>query len=129
MLFRRRSPPFALRYPPPRIPWTPDYTELHRDFVRAALDDDGVIARFRAGARLPRAYGVGLDERVVEYPWLCAHLPAGGRVLDAGSTLNHAHILDRFLTGVASLHIVTLSPEPISFPERGVSYIFADLRE
>jgi SAM-dependent methyltransferase len=78
--------------------------------------------------KLPRHYGVGLDERVVEYPWLWAQKPRG-RVLDAGSTLNHAHILDRFLSSVESLDIVTLVPEEVSFPERGVSYVYADLRD
>lgn len=85
------------------------------------------IDRFAHARRLPRRYGVGLDERVVEYPWLFAQKPTG-RVLDAGSTLNHAHILDRFLPMFADLHIVTLSPEAVAFTERGVSYLYADLR-
>jgi SAM-dependent methyltransferase len=77
--------------------------------------------------RLPRGFGAGLDERVVEYPWLLAQAPRG-RTLDAGSTLNHAHILDRVQPLVDELHIVTLAPEAQSFPERGVSYVYADLR-
>lgn len=93
------------------------------------LDDAGVGESFARARRLPRGYGVGLDERAVEYPWLQAKLARAGRVLDAGSTLNHAHILDRFLPGLDALHVVTLVPEPIAFPERGVSYVYADLRD
>lgn len=92
------------------------------------LDDPAIVSRFASAARLPRDYGIGLDERVVEYPWLLSR-GVGGRVLDAGSTLNHAHILDRVLPHVDALHIVTLAPEPTAFVDRGVSYLFADLRE
>ena len=92
------------------------------------LDDPELTERFRDGRELPEGYGIGFDERTVELPWLLA---AGlhGRTLDAGSALNHAHILDRVLGHVESLDIVTLEPEPSSFPERRVSYVYADLRE
>ena len=100
----------------------------HRQFVCDMLDDDGITARFAEGGRLPRRYGVGLDERVVEYPWVMSR-GLSGRMLDAGSTLNHAHVLDRVLPRVESLHIVTLAPEAEAFVDRGVSYIFADLRD
>jgi SAM-dependent methyltransferase len=109
-------------------PFSSEYNQRHRAVVSAALASDGLLARFADVESLPRRYGVGLDERVVEYPWTLAQRPHG-RVLDAGSALNHAHILDRFLPSVADLHIVTLAPEPMSFPERGVSYAYADLRE
>jgi SAM-dependent methyltransferase len=83
---------------------------------------------FERSARLPRGYGVGLDERVVEYPWLLPRVP-GGRVLDAGSALNHAHVLERFLPRLDELHIVTLAPEPYSLDDPRVTYSFADLRD
>ncbi|MBA2616395.1 MAG: methyltransferase domain-containing protein [Actinobacteria bacterium] len=116
------------RYPPPETPWTELYVERHRALLCEALDDPKLRARFESRQRLPRGYGRGFDERVVEYPWLLAQRPSG-RTLDAGSTLNHAHVLDRFLPLLASPHIVTLAPEAVSFPERGVSYVYADLRE
>ena len=109
-------------------PWTDEYVERHRELVADALEDPAVGRRFARGEPLPSGYGIGFDERVVEYPWLRAAGPEG-RALDAGSTLNHAHILDRFLPALDSLTIVTLAPEPVSFPERGVSYVYADLRE
>jgi hypothetical protein len=119
---------FGRRFPPPEVPWTEEYADLHLRFVSEMLDTERVLKRFAGGRRLPRAYGVGLDERVVELPWLLAQRPSG-RVLDAGSSLNHAHMLDRLLPLVDALHVVTLLPEKVSFPERGVSYLYADLRD
>jgi SAM-dependent methyltransferase len=116
------------RFPPPGTPWAERYVAAHRTFVGAMLDDDRMVARFATGEQLPPDYGLGLDERVVEYPWVFAQ-QLFGRVLDAGSTFNHAHILDRLLPSLDALHIVTLAPEEIAFTERGVSYLFADLRE
>jgi SAM-dependent methyltransferase len=115
-------------FPPPDIPWTQDYVDLHRRFVSQIVDSADVLELFRSGDPLPPGYGVGLDERVVEFPWLFAH-SIGGRVLDAGSTLNHAHILDRIEPLYDDLHIVTLTPEDVAFPEHGISYIYGDLRD
>jgi SAM-dependent methyltransferase len=114
--------------PAPRIPWTAHYLARHRRFVERVLDDPTLIGRFRRDERLPSGYGIGFDERVIEYPWLLAHEPAG-RVLDAGSTLNHEHVLRRFLPQCDDLHLVTLAPEPESFPDLGVVYCYADLRD
>ena len=123
-----RPPALAQRFLPPELPWTPDYTATHTAFLEAVLDDPNLVARFAGEKVLPDGYGVGLDERVVEYPWLISRL-SGGRVLDAGSVLNHAHILDRVLPGIGSLSIATLRPETPSFPERGINYHYGDLRE
>jgi SAM-dependent methyltransferase len=125
-----RRPGLALvqRHPPPEVPWTDDYGLRHEAFVAEALDSTELIATFGRRGHLPRGYGLGFDERVVEFPWTLAARPRG-RTLDAGSTLNHDHVLDRFLPGLQSLTITTLAPEERSFPEKGVSYVFADLRE
>ena len=109
-------------------PWTPAYNEAHRRYVGAELDDAELLERFRGGAELPPGLGHGLDERVVEFPWLAAQRLAG-RVLDAGSTLNHLHVLRRLRPRTDDLHIVTLAPEERAFPQLGVSYLFSDLRE
>jgi SAM-dependent methyltransferase len=120
---------FAYRdYPDPGKPYGARYWRNHRRFVSAVLGDERVLDRFRSGEPLPPGYGVGLDERVVEFPWLLARAPAG-RVLDAGSALNHPHVLDRVLPGVGELCICTLAPEERSYPDREVSYVYADLRE
>jgi SAM-dependent methyltransferase len=112
--------------PPP--PFSPEYIELHKTFVTRALLEGDLVKRFVDSRKLPKGYGVGFDERVVEYPWLLAQGPHG-RVLDAGSALNHAYVLDRLMPMVGELHIVTLAPEVVAFTERRISYIYADLRE
>jgi hypothetical protein len=116
------------RVVPPPTPWTEDYVRRHTELVSHMLDTPDLLELFAAEAQLPGGYGIGFDERVVEYPWVLAQGPEG-RTLDAGSTLNHEHILDRMLPKLTELHIVTLAAEPQSFPERGVTYTYADLRE
>jgi SAM-dependent methyltransferase len=115
------------RFPPSVPPWTQEYVDRHRELICAALDDPALLAILREGRPLPAHYGVGFDERVVELPWLLAH-PLHGRLLDAGSTLNHAHVLERLLTRVERLHVVTLAPEEHAFTKLGVSYLYEDLR-
>lgn len=117
----------AFDLPVPDQPWTHTYNALHRAFVTVALDDPAFQRWFREGEALPREYGVGLDERVIEYPWLLAQQPQG-RVLDAGSVLNHAHILERFRPKFDALTIATLVTEDETFPEQDVTYLDADLR-
>jgi SAM-dependent methyltransferase len=115
-------------YPAPGHPHSSRYVENHHRLVTDVLADDALLARLRAGGGLPDAYGRGFDERVVEYPWLRAQGPFG-RLLDAGSTLNHAHVLDAFQPQTDGLSIVTLAPERLSYPARGISYLYADIRD
>jgi SAM-dependent methyltransferase len=100
----------------------------HWRALKAILRDPDECRRFAAGGPLPERYGSGLSERVVEYPWLLGR-ELGGVVLDAGSTLNHEPVLDALLPRIDRLDIVTLAPEPRAFVERGVSYLWADVRE
>ena len=113
---------------PDAEPWSEAYTDAHRTFVGAALDDPVFISRFRGAQVDARGYGRGFDERVVEYPWLAAQR-LGGLVLDAGSVLNHLHVITRLRVRMDDLHILTLEPEPESFAQMHVSYLFADLRK
>jgi SAM-dependent methyltransferase len=115
------------RFPPPTIPWVVGYAERHRALVSAALDDRELLDRVRAGGELPRRYGLGFDERVVEYPWLFVQ-ELRPPILDVGSTLNHAHILDRLGPLARELTILTLAPEPDAFTGRGVTYVYDDAR-
>jgi len=48
--------------------------------------------------------------------------------LDAGSALNHAFILEQPVFEKKKLHILTLAPESNCFWQRGISYLFHDLR-
>ncbi len=117
-----------MRFPPPELPFAGDYFERHKAHLDAVLTEPALLDVFRRREALPLNYGIGLDERVVEYPWLLGARPKG-RVLDAGSVLNHGHVLDRFLPEIESLTIVTLEPEHVAFPERKVSYVYEDLRD
>jgi SAM-dependent methyltransferase len=95
--------------------------------VSRELHNAAALERFRVSEPLPQGYGAGANERVVEIPWLLAHEPRG-RMLDAGSALNHSDYLDRLQPSVEELHIVTLTYEGTAHPERGISYVYADLR-
>ena len=113
----------------PRPPSLSDeYAFRHSHFIAEVLEDEQLIRLFAGGGDLPHGFGIGLDERVVELPWVLAQR-LHGFTLDAGSALNHDYLLQRVLRRVDRLHIATLVPEPLSFIERGVSYVFADLRE
>ena len=76
-------------------------------------------------------YGVRLDERVVEYPWLFGRLPPGpGRLLDAGSVLNFEALLTQPVLQAKRIFISTLAPEaPRQETRSNVSYVYEDLRE
>ena len=118
---------WARRFPAVE-PGTLSYDATHRALVASLVDDADWQALFAAGDKLPDGLGAGFDERVVEYPWLFSR-GLRGRVLDAGSVLNHRHVLERTLARGESLTIATLAPEPLAFTSLGVSYLYADLRE
>jgi len=112
-----------------RRPWSTGYTEAKECFIQEVLVDPVLLNLFRAMEPLPQGYGVGFDERCVEYPWFIANLSSQpGRLLDAGSTLNHGFILDCPIIKSSHLHILTLAPEPVCFWQQAVSYLFEDLR-
>jgi SAM-dependent methyltransferase len=114
------SPFFRLR---PR-PFIPGYQTVRRRTIATAIDRD----LLRDGNELPKGYGIAMDERVVEYPWLFARLARAGKMLDAGSTLNHGFLLKRPLLKGADLTIMTLAPEKRCYWYEGFSYVFGDLR-
>ena len=122
-----QAPSWRTRFPPPARPWTASYATAHEALVGTAIDDPVLRSAIGSGAPLPEGYAAGFDERVVEYPWMFAQ-GLGGRVLDAGSTFNHKHIVERVLPLVDELTITTLAPEGHTFVERAISYVFADLR-
>jgi SAM-dependent methyltransferase len=118
---------WARRFPPAAEPGTLAYDATQRALVRSLLESAEWQARFAAAARLPAGLGAGFDERVVEYPWLLSR-GLGGSVLDAGSVLNHRHLVEALLPAIGELTIATLAPEPVAFTSLGVSYLYADLR-
>jgi SAM-dependent methyltransferase len=101
-----RKDDLAARFPPVDRPFDADYGARRTALVCEALDRPELLACFRADRRLPGSYGVSFDERVVEYPWLFA-AELRGRMLDAGSTLNHPELLDRLAPRIRSLALAT----------------------
>jgi SAM-dependent methyltransferase len=108
-----------------RRPFSPGYQTAKLLTLKSAID----LGVAREGQDLPRGYGIAMDERVVEYPWLFARLkPDVGKMLDAGSALNHDYLLERTPLKGADLTIMTLAPEKHCYWYQNYSYIFGDLR-
>jgi SAM-dependent methyltransferase len=112
-------------------PFHPRYERAKIKAITAALHDGDLLKSFLQRGVLPAGYGRGFDERIVEYPWLISRLDlAGNALLDAGSVLNHAFIIDHpALKRFRHRHLMTLAPEYVCHWDRGVSYLFHDLRE
>jgi SAM-dependent methyltransferase len=106
------------------IPWSRGYEEYKQAELSAALANPKWNP-----TSLPLDYGLNLDERIVEIPWFISSLPSGpGRLLDAGSSLNHELVLKHPRLAEKKIHICTLAPERECFWKRGISYLFEDLR-
>jgi SAM-dependent methyltransferase len=105
-------------------PFSPGYQSVKRRIIQSAID----AGYLREGQDLPPGYGIAMDERVVEYPWLFARLGTVGKMLDAGSTFNHDFLLERPPLRGADLTIMTLAPEKRCYWYKGYSYVFGDLR-
>jgi len=113
-----------------RIPWSRGYNSFKSKFIRRTLSYGELMGFFQASLELPSSYGIGVDERCVEIPWVCAQLAEpGDTMLDAGSALNDLYILEYVMARRKKIHIITLAPEPDCYWQRGVSYIYDDLRK
>jgi SAM-dependent methyltransferase len=124
----------AARFPPLAKALSPVHSarrrlveRRRRHLVVKELGSAPLLGRFAREEDLPPGYGMTANERVIEIPWLFAQRPAG-RMLDAGSSLNHVEFLERFQPKLDELHIVTLAYEGVAHPRRGISYVYADLR-
>ena len=59
--------------------------EYRWENIERALADSAVDVAVKK-RRLPAGFGIGVDERIVEYPWIVSRLePGSTRLLDAGS--------------------------------------------
>ena len=112
-----------------RIPWSPGYKPYRMQLLKKVVSDEALLEIFRKGKPLPENYGLGIDERIVEYPWVLARLDCSlGRLLDAGSTLNYPYLLNLPQLETKSIAILTLAPENVE-KRTNVSYLYGDLRE
>jgi SAM-dependent methyltransferase len=110
-------------------PWSAGYHTSKRHAIEKAIDRRAIIP----GKHLQAGFGIAVDERIVEYPWLFGHMSALGRaaprILDAGSILNHDFILKRAPFKGSDLTIMTLAPEKYCQWYDGFSYVYGDLRD
>jgi hypothetical protein len=112
-----------------RAPWSPGYHEFKWQEIGKIFADAAVCRAFAAG-RIPDGYGIGLDERVVEYPWIFPLLlDSKGPVLDGGSILNFEPLIRNPLVDATRLTIAGLAVEKKCFYPDGVSYQLCDLRD
>lgn len=112
------------------VPWSPGYKQYRYNMLKKMPTDQALLDIFARGEPLPQGYGVGIDERIVEYPWLLSRMSnAGGLMLDGGSVLNYPFLLDAPQLLVKQLVILTLAPESTMAKRQNVSYMFGDLRE
>lgn len=112
-----------------RHPWSTGYTEYKQDFIAKALESNELLADM-TNKILPKKFGVGLDERVVEYPWIFSKLNKKEELLlDAGSTFNFDFIVRNIKLKNKNLTIYTYHPERNCFFDLSISYVFGDLRK
>ena len=114
-----------------RRPWSAGYGSFRDWYVARVIASPEQLAPFRDGAPLPDRFGIGLDERVIEYPWVLSRLSEqGGLLLDAGAALNHAFLLRHPRLARKRIVVYTLSPRGEEIvPADSVSYVFGDLRQ
>lgn len=112
-----------------RVPWSVGYEEYKWETIERNLADESIVSA-AGGGTLPEGYGLGIDERVVEYPWSFHHtLDSTGPILDAGSVLNYEAVVNNPRLDSSRLTIAGLAVEKNCFYEDGVSYQLCDLRD
>ena len=113
-----------------RRPWRRGYAEYKNRYLRNVVNNDVILDNFKQGKPSPDGYGFRLDARVVEIPWILARLTQRkGRLLDAGSSLNHEVVLKSPALADKRITIITLAPEAECHWRLGISYVFGDLRD
>ncbi len=113
-----------------RVPYSPGYSFFRDRFVSATLASTELLQCFAANARLPDKFGFGLDERVVEYPWIFSRLePGTTQLLDAGGALSFPYLLEMPLLTQKKIVVYTLAPDAWIHSTPNISYVYGDLRE
>jgi SAM-dependent methyltransferase len=108
-----------------RIPWSDGYSEYKVEQIKLILYSDPSIIKLT----LPPKYGIGIDERIVEYPWIFSNLSnEEGMLLDAGSTTNFEYIVNHPLMSRKQVSIFTFFPESNNYASKRISYLYGDLR-
>lgn len=111
-----------------KIPHSIGYTPYKWLLIAKTINNSEILDLFKQ-KKTPILFGVGVDERCVEYPWLFANFKTDSEiVLDAGSTFNYKPIIEHPYFKTRKLHIYTFFPEFINFRRSNVIYDYGDLR-
>lgn len=112
-----------------RKPWSYGYTDTKWADINSVLQSNSILSAFKEGST-PTQFGIGYDERIVEYPWIFSHLNSSQKssILDAGSTFNFKSIVEHQNIKNKELSIYTYYPESENFINNRISYVFGDLR-
>jgi len=112
-----------------RVPWSDGYAEFKYKSIKDIIYSEESLSPF-IQKQLPLNFGIGLDERVIEYPWIFSKISKSKNlVLDAGSTFNFDFIVNHPIIKNKELTIYTFFPEDDCFFKNRISYVFGDLRE
>ncbi len=112
-----------------RVPFSFGYNSFKWNLISESINNSNILEGFAKG-NTPTSFGVQLDERVFEYPWIFSKLnPKQKDVLDAGSTFNFKSIVDHSFFTNSNLHIYTFYPEKYNFNRDHVHYEYGDLRK
>jgi len=112
-----------------RIPWSEGYEVYKWQQIKTTILN---VNYFTQEVNLDHLheFGKGIDERIIEYPWIFSNLSnKRSKLLDAGSTFNYSDIIEHNLIKIKDLSIVTYYPEFNCFHKNRISYLFNDLRE
>jgi SAM-dependent methyltransferase len=111
-------------------PWSYGYLDKRWELIYNIIRDESALDRF-AHSKTPDGYGIGFDERTVEYPWIFSKLGmiTGKKILDAGSTFNYPQVISHPVLKGNEVSIYTFYPEYNNFIKDRISYQFGDLRQ
>lgn len=113
-----------------QIPWSSGYKQYKLEQLEKTIQSDEILEIFRVGRQLPSGYGYGVDERIVEYPWLFSRMNSHDeRLLDAGSVLNYPYLIEKTVLRNKEIVLMTLEPENTMMRRSRLSYMFCDLRD
>jgi SAM-dependent methyltransferase len=109
-----------------RKPWSRGYSEYKWRSIKRAVVNNPFNEKFE----LPLYYGVGLDERIIEYPWVLKQIKSNAeKILDAGSTFNFSEIVSLEKLQNKDLTIFNFNEEKNNFASSKITYVYGDLRK
>lgn len=115
-----------------RVPWSEGYSRYRNAVIEETVSQASALANFGPGGVLPAGYGVKLDERCIEIPWIFSRYPAAaGAILDAGCAYLKFDSIRRRLDPSTSVTLLTLDKRDMAFPvaAKVVHRLEADMRD